>query len=142
MPNEPTPAQRTADATEQTAAATEQIAVHTDPEMPLRPQPSRPPTTTSEQDLRTAGQRRVNLIWEYSQASIALLIVFANILWVFALLVAAMMGIDIPDKVLTAAVLLSNAFFLVIGFYFGRTNHARIGDDPRSARRTDSLDDR
>jgi len=26
------------------------------------------------------------------------------------------------------AVLLANAFFLVIGFYFGRTNHARIGD--------------
>jgi len=26
-----------------------------------------------------------------------------------------------------AFLLLSNAFFLVIGFYFGRTNHQRIG---------------
>jgi len=26
------------------------------------------------------------------------------------------------------SILLGNAFFLVIGFYFGRTNHARIGD--------------
>jgi hypothetical protein len=104
-------------------------------------QPSRPPTTTSEQDLRTAGQRRVNLIWEYSQALIALLIVVANIAWVFALLIY---GDAVPPTTLAAGQLLSNAFFLVIGFYFGRTNHARIGDDPRSARSVDSrgLDDR
>lgn len=134
----PTPAQRTAEATEATAAATEQIAVHTDPEMPLRPQASLPPTTTSEQDLRTAGQRRVNLIWEYSQAFIALGIVLANVVYIFVLLMVS----EPSAQALAAAELLGNAFFLVIGFYFGRTNHARIGDEPRSSRRTDGLDDR
>lgn len=101
---------------------------------------SRPPTTTSEQDLRTAGQRRVNLIWEYSQAGIALLVVVANVLYAFVQTL-------IPGAATLAAAsgqsgLLSNAFFLVIGFYFGRTNHARIGDDPRGSRHSDGLDDR
>ena len=35
-----------------------------------------PPTTTSEEDLRTAGQRKVNMIWEYSQSVFAGLILF------------------------------------------------------------------
>ena len=34
----------------------------------------------------------------------------------------------VPTSAETAAGLLANAFFLVIGFYFGRTNHARLGD--------------
>jgi len=93
---------------------------------------SRPPTTTTEQDLRTAGQRRVNLIWEYSQAAIALLVVSANIINELATRF-------VPVVVSSDDGLLGNAFFLVIGFYFGRTNHARIGDDPR---RGGSLDDR
>jgi protein-S-isoprenylcysteine O-methyltransferase Ste14 len=102
---------------------------------------SRPPTTTTEQDLRTAGQRQINMIWERTQAGIAIIVVAANIVWVFALLFAR----DVPTTTLSAAGLLSNAFFLVIGFYFGRTNHARIGDDPRASRAGDSrgsLDDR
>lgn len=105
---------------------------------------SRPPTTTSEQDLRTASQRRVNLIWEYSQAGIAIMVVSANVVYAFV-------QTPIPGAAQLAAAsgqsgLLSNAFFLVIGFYFGRTNHARIGDEPsRPARVGDGvrgLDDR
>jgi len=83
-----------------------------------------PSTTTVEQNLRTAGQRRINLIWEYTQAAIALTAVLANIL-IFVFLFVK----DVTMNATTAAVLLSNAFFLVIGFYFGRTNHARIGDE-------------
>src|SRR5688572_23294258 len=104
----------------------------------LKDQEPRTPTTTVEQDLRSAGQRRINLIWEYTQAGIALLIVFANIIYIFLLLYLP----DIPSAASNAAVLLANAFFLVIGFYFGRTNHARIGDDPTSAKRTTAMDDR
>ena len=96
------------------------------------PEQPRPPTTTSEEDLRTAGQRRVNLIWEYSQAFIALIVVSSTIAYNFILLFVK--ETSNSDK---ATVLLSNAFFLVIGFYFGRTNHARIGDQPRRG-----LDDR
>ncbi len=84
------------------------------------------PTTTSEQNLRTAGQRKINLIWEYSQAAIALSVVAATIIYAFSLLFL----VNPP-----ANSILTSAFFLVIGFYFGRTNHARIGD-------SEKLDDR
>jgi len=69
---------------------------------------------TEADKLRTEGQRKINLIWEATQASIALLVVLANITAAFKL--------DIENG------MLSNSFFLVIGFYFGRTNHARAGD--------------
>ena len=78
------------------------------------------PTTTSEQDRKTAGQRRVNIIWEVTQAAIALFVTVAT------LFVASKLAL--ADRGETAAfLLLSNAFFLVIGFYFGRTNHQRTG---------------
>ena len=93
------------------------------------------PTTTIEQGLRTAGQRQINLIWERTQAGIAIGVVAANIIYIFVLLFVS----NVTATATTAAVLLSNAFFLVIGFYFGRTNHARIGDNPKSI---GSLDDR
>ena len=70
-------------------------------------------TTTHEENLHSASQRKVNLIWEYSQSSIALIVVMANVLAVFFL------PKDSP--------LLANAFFLIVGFYFGRTNHSRVG---------------
>jgi hypothetical protein len=69
-----------------------------------------------------------------------MIVVLANIAWVFALL---FFGETVPTTTLGAGTLLSNAFFLVIGFYFGRTNHARIGDEPRQGRYDDrGLDDR
>jgi hypothetical protein len=83
------------------------------PDLPL------PPTTTSQQDLTTAGQRKVNLIWETTQAVVAVLVVGANIMvW----LRASFTGNPsvVPEG-------LSNALFLVVGFYFSRTNHAAIG---------------
>lgn len=85
------------------------------------PQPTAvDPTTTEEQQRATAGQRRVNLIWEFTQAAIALLVTTST------LFVASRLALS--DKTATAAfLLLSNAFFLVVGFYFGRTNHQRVG---------------
>lgn len=70
-------------------------------------------TTTAEEDRHTAGQRNINLIWEVTQAVIAIAVVIANLVGAFYL----------PDQ----NPLLSNGFFLIIGFYFGRTNHARLG---------------
>ena len=79
-----------------------------------------PSTTTSEQDRKTASQRRVNIIWEGTQSVIALAVTLST-LYVSATLA-------MKDNAQTAAfLLLSNAFFLVIGFYFGRTNHQRTG---------------
>lgn len=74
-----------------------------------RPAPS---TTTQEEDRHSFGQRRINLVWETTQAFIAIVVTVANVY-------AALQGIDSPP--------LNNTFFLVVGFYFGRTNHERIG---------------
>ena len=74
---------------------------------------SLPADTTKEQDRFTQAARQINLIWEMTQAFIAGFIVLANVAAAFYL----------P----TQNTLLANAFFLVIGFYFGRTNHARRG---------------
>lgn len=74
-----------------------------------------PPTTTTEQDIHTASQRKINSVWEYSQAIIALTIVLAN--------VAAAFIHTVGD----AKLHLANAFFLIVGFYFGRTNHTNVG---------------
>lgn len=77
------------------------------------------PTTTAEQDINTASQRQINLIWEWSQAVIALLVVFGNVLTASWLALTASTS-EFP-------VVLSSALFLVIGFYFSRTNHQAVG---------------
>lgn len=79
-----------------------------------------PPTTTAEQDRRTASQRRVNRIWEMTQAIVALSVTGAT-------LFAACSILKDNDLNKTAFVFLTNVFFTVIGFYFGRTNHQRTG---------------
>lgn len=77
------------------------------------------PTTTEQEDLVVAGQRRVNLIWEFTQAFIAIVVVLSNMI---AAIYNVFLGknIDVP-------VLLSSSLFLIIGFYFSRTNHQAIG---------------
>lgn len=75
-------------------------------------QPPIPPTTTVQQDLIVAGQRRINLIWEFTQAAVTLLITGAAIY-------CAVKGID--------ADVLNFAFVAVISTYYARTNHTKIG---------------
>jgi len=77
----------------------------------------------TEGDRVTYGQRRVNLIWEITQAVIAILVTLVTL---FVSAVLALRG----DVDRAATLLLSNAFFLVVGFYFGRTNHQRTGGVP------------
>jgi cobalamin synthase len=74
----------------------------------------------SQEELRTKGQRRVNIIWEITQALIAMGVTGQ------ALRVSGYLAMSEKADV-AAFLLLSNAFFLVIGFYFGRTNHQRVG---------------
>lgn len=70
------------------------------------------PTTTEAEDTTTEGQRKVNLIWELTQAGISVLITAAVVY-------CAIYSISSDN--------LANAFFLIIGFYFSRTNHQAIG---------------
>jgi hypothetical protein len=88
-------------------------------DQPDQPQPPLPPDTTYQQDLVTAGQRKVNLIWEVTQALIALTVVGST-------MAAAVVGYlsKFPEQIPTV---FSLAFGTVVGFYFGRTNHERTG---------------
>lgn len=79
--------------------------------------PSKPATTTFQEDLTTAGQRQINLIWERTQAVIAIAVVLFTMI---AGVIAMLYNLDIPS-------IISVAFGMVTGFYFSRTNHAAIG---------------
>jgi len=78
------------------------------------------PTTTAQEDLTTAGQRRINLIWEYTQAFIAIVVILANMVTGVLFAFRGMLDTAYP-------LVLSSSLFLVIGFYFSRTNHQAIG---------------
>jgi len=83
-------------------------------------QEQRQASVIDQMALRTAGQRRVHVIWETTQAMIAGIIVVTTMTICGMLIVR-------QNYVEAALQLVSNGFFLVIGFYFGRTNHARTG---------------
>jgi hypothetical protein len=75
-----------------------------------------PPTTTEAQDKVTAGQRRINAIWEVTQAVVAIMITGAVIYCSIA-------SVNAP--------ILDNAFFLIVSMYFVRTNHTLTGGTTR-----------
>ena len=81
--------------------------------------PSLPATTTFQDDLTKAGQRKINLVWEYTQSFISCTVVLANMI------------VAVYDGIVPTAgnfpVVLSSSLFLIVGFYFSRTNHAAIG---------------
>lgn len=82
------------------------------------------PTTTAAQDRVTAGQRRINFIWEITQASIAVLVTGTT---VFVLGRVAINLADVTANQLIAAMQLNVMATLILSFYFSRTNHAAIG---------------
>jgi len=94
-----------------------------------------PATTTAQQDLTTAGQRKVNLIWEYTQAVIALTLVGA----------AVACGVHIafsgkPEQQIPT--ILSTLAAMVVGSYFQRTNHMNIGGVGSKVTEKDKYDGR
>lgn len=70
------------------------------------------PTTTLEEDTVTAGQRKINLIWEITQA-------------ILSIMIAGAMIYCIVKKIDTRE--LAPAFFMVITMYLIRTNHTKVG---------------
>lgn len=101
-----------------------QIEVNTAaPGEPL-PDRSMPATTTQQEDMVSAGQRAINVMWEGTQKNIALSVTFV------ALLVCAVLIIypATPEPLrLMAFTTLSNVFFAVTSVYFTRTNHTKVG---------------
>lgn len=87
-----------------------------------------PATTTFQQDVTTAGQRKVNLIWEYTQALIAITVIGVTLFTDAYVTVTSILS----NKELTVTQLvgvsnLTALSMLIAGFYFSRTNHAAIG---------------
>src|SRR6185436_4624900 len=90
------------------------------------------PNTTAQEDLTTAGQRAINLIWETTQSRIALFVIVIGFL-VNALVIIVLLVTSREITVNQLAVISICLQFInltggiVIGFYFSRTNHAAIG---------------
>lgn len=96
----------------------------------------------SETALHTEGQRATSLVWEGTQMKLALMTVggfLASELFVVAVLTLILIknwtslsdnptAIAVLVAVLTASLgAIASTASLVIGFYFGRTNHQRVG---------------
>jgi len=98
----------------------------------LMAQESLAPNTTAQQDLTTAGQRAISLVWENTQARIALFVVIIGIL-TNALVIIVVIFLDKEITVNQLALISICLQFInlttgiVIGFYFSRTNHQAIG---------------
>lgn len=84
-----------------------------------RDPPPLPPKTTAQEDLTFAGQRRINLIWEHTQAIIALTVVVSSM--------ASGVYITFSGSQAQIPTIMSVAFGTVVGFYFARSNHTAIG---------------
>lgn len=81
----------------------------------------------SETRKRTEGQRETSMVWETTQKGIALVVTRATILTAAtAALVGKWLGLEASVQ-MAAFVFLYGVANLVIGFYFGRTNHQRVG---------------
>ena len=90
--------------------------------------PSRPATTTFQQDLTTAGQRAINVVWETTQAKIALYVIVGTMVIDGGTILAAVAtGHDLTAAVGLALGFVNSLATGVVSFYFSRTNHAAIG---------------
>lgn len=85
-----------------------------------------PSKTTDEQDRTTASQREVSLMWETTQMRIAMRVITVS-LGVAAIIAVAGRSLGSGELQLASAVFLYGVANLVTGFYFGRTNHTRVG---------------
>lgn len=83
-------------------------------------QPSLPPDTTKQQDQMVEGQRRINFIWEVTQAIIAVTVICGLVALSAYSFIIGKPEMKVPES-------LTNAAFLIVGFYFSRTNHQAIG---------------
>lgn len=83
---------------------------------------SAPARSEEEEERRTSGQRRINLIWEVTQAIIAISVTFGTLYIAGRLLLT-----EGNENAGVAFLLLSNAFFMIMTSYHTRTNHTKQG---------------
>lgn len=96
-----------------------------EPDDPIRAAPVS--AAQAETSLRTEGQRVVSMLWETTQRNIALMTV-GGAVWLALVVVVFGGWLDLEKDVRIAAFMfVAGAANLVIGFYYGRTNHQRVG---------------
>jgi len=82
-----------------------------------------PATTTFQDDLVTAGQRHINVMWERTQQIIA---VFVSVAVTLVCSTLVLRGGDDTLR-MAAFMFLTNVSLLILGTYFQRTNHTKTG---------------
>jgi hypothetical protein len=87
----------------------------------IQPDKVSPPTTTAEENRHSASQREINKTWEFTQAIIALSVILTAQITIIFLVIKIM---ELRE---TAFNFICTMVGTVIGFYFGRTNHQRVG---------------
>jgi len=76
---------------------------------------------------KTLGQRRINMVWELTQAFMAASVV-GTTLWVNGTIALTKDAAVVANQAASSALMQLNVMAaLVTGFYFGRTNHERTG---------------
>lgn len=94
------------------------------------PTPSKVSAQKAEQAetiLRTEGQRTVSMLWEVTQQRIALMVVGGGMMLAGGIVIFGhWIGLE-NDIRIAAFMFVAGAANLVIGFYYGRTNHQRVG---------------
>lgn len=85
-----------------------------------------PSVTTPEEDRTTESQRQTSMMWESNQRDIARMVVGASTMVASSLSICGRM-LGSENLQLASAIFLYGVANLVIGFYFGRTNHSRVG---------------
>lgn len=84
--------------------------------------PSKPATTTFQEDLTKAGQRHINVMWESTQKATALIVTTATMIACCFLIYQGDTAL-----VMAAFLFLSNICTQVLTTYFQRTNHTKTG---------------
>jgi hypothetical protein len=90
--------------------------------------PSIPAQTTYQEDLNTAGQRHINLIWESTQGQIAKYVIIGTMATDgISILLSLVLGKDFTAAQALGIGFVNSLATGVISFYFSRTNHTQIG---------------
>ena len=90
--------------------------------------PSLPAKTTYQEDMTTAGQRAINLIWETTQGKIAVYIMLGTMLTdMLVLAITIILGKDLTAAQALLVGVVNSLGTGVMSYYFSRTNHTQIG---------------
>lgn len=90
------------------------------------------PAQAEQISLMTEGQRKVNMMWEHTQSKIApFVVIFGTLVNAFVIFVLAIfhreLSVELIALVSMCLQFINVTVGIVIGFYFGRTNHTAIG---------------